>query len=297
MDLLIERIFDGLGNGAIYGSLALAVVLIFRTTGTINLAQGAMGTFCTFIAWKLSAAGGLSWPIVPAIIVAVLAGFFGGAALERVFVRPVERERSHLPMIIVTLALSLAIEALAGHFFSLQSVALRSPFPLTSLKIGGVNIPWQSLCLLAVMLVVATLMWFLFQHTQVGLKMRAAVDNPESARLSGIRSSRMLMLGWGMAGALGALAGCLIAPQTFVNSSMLDGVLLYSFAAATLGGFDSPPGAVVGGLIIGVLQVLVSSYVGFVGNQLGLLVALVAIVAVLMVRPSGFFGHVDARRL
>lgn len=297
MSLLIERIFDGLSDGSIYASLALAVVLIFRATGTINLAQGAMGAFCAFIAWKLSSAAGLGWPIVPAIAVAVIVGFFGGAVLERAFVRPVETESSHLPIIIVTLALSLAIEAIAGKLFSLQSVVLRSPFPTTSFHIGSASIPWESLCLLAVIIVVAALLWFLFQRTRIGLMMRAAVDNPESARLSGIGTGRMLMLGWGLAGALGALAGCLVAPQTFVNPSMLDGILLYSFAATTLGGFDSPAGAVVGGLVLGVLQVLISSYVGFIGNELGLLVALVVIVVMLMIRPNGLFGRVDARRL
>jgi branched-chain amino acid transport system permease protein len=297
MDLLVNRVIDGLGNGAIYASLALAIVLVFRSTGTINLAQGEMGMFCAFIAWKVSSPTGLGWPIIVAIVMAMGAGLIGGALIERVVIRPVERHESHLQMIIVTLGLFLGIDALAGKLFTLNSVTLASPFPTGGLRSGGIELPYQTIGLLGILIVVAALMWFLFARTRLGLAMRASVDNPESARLVGIRRGRMLAIGWGLAGAIGALSACLVAPATLVDVTMLQGVLLYSFAAATLGGFDSPVGAIVGGIVIGLLQVLVSGYVTFIGNQLSLLTALAVIMVMLLVKPTGLFGRTGTERV
>ncbi|HVW44952.1 MAG TPA: branched-chain amino acid ABC transporter permease [Amycolatopsis sp.] len=295
MTLLIQRLLDGLSGGAVYAALALAIVLVFRSTGTLNLAQGEMAMFTCFLAWKLST--GLGWPVVPAIVVAMAAGFAGGALIERVVVRPVEDRPDHLPIIIVTLGLMLAINALAGGLFTVDIVRLPDVFPAGALQLGGVHLAYSTIGLLAVLLVVSALIWALFQRTRIGLHMRASVDSPESARLVGIRRSHMLMLGWGIAGALGALAAVLVAPQTFVHTGMLQGVLLYAFAAATLGGFTSVLGAVVGGLIVGVLQSLAVGYIDFIGNDLSLLVALAIIIAVLMVKPNGLFGRADSSRL
>lgn len=298
MDLFLARVLDGLANGSIYASLALAVVLIFRSTGTINLAQGEMAMFTTFLAWKIaSPSGGLGLPVVVALLVAMAAGFVGGAAIERVIIRPVEGKESHLPMIIVTLGLFLAIDAVAGRVFTLNTVSLASPFPAGGVTAGGVLIQWSTIGLLLTLVGVSAAMWYLFQHTRIGLAMRATVDNAESALLVGIRRGRVLMVGWGLAAALGSLAGVLIAPVTLVQVPMLQSVLLYGFAAATLGGFESPLGAIVGGLLVGLTEALVSGYVGFIGNQLSLFTALVLIVAVLLVKPTGLFGRADLRRL
>lgn len=295
MDLFVQRLIDGLSNGSIYGTLALAVVLVWRSTGTLNLAQAPMGMLCAFIAWKLEVAAGL--PAVPAVAIAVIAGFALGAAIEATAIRPLEKQRSHLPVIIVTLGIGLAIEAIAGRVFTLNSVSMSSLFPFGGFTVAGVQVTWYTAGLIIAIVVVALLLWALFNQTTVGLHMRAAVDNPDSARLSGVRRGRMLMLGWALAGGLGALAACLIAPVTEVQTTMLDGVLLYAFAAAILGGLDSPLGAVVGALVIGMFQELVSSYVSVIGNDMSLLAVLVVIVITLLVRPRGIFGRTEVTRV
>jgi branched-chain amino acid transport system permease protein len=293
--LFMQRVIDGLSNGSIYAALSLAVVLVWRSTGTLNLAQGPMGMVCAFIAWKLEASAGA--PAVVGVLVATIAGALLGAVIEVSAIRPLERQRSHLPVIIVTLGIGLAIEAIAGKVFTLNSVAISSLFPFGGFSVAGVQISWNTVGLIGTIGVVALLLWALFSRTTVGLHMRAAVDNPDSAQLSGIRRGRMLVLGWALAGGLGALAACLIAPVTEVQTTMLDGVLLYAFAAAILGGLDSPTGAVIGAFVIGVFQVLVSSYVSVIGNDMSLLAVLVIIVITLIVRPRGIFGRAEVARV
>jgi branched-chain amino acid transport system permease protein len=293
--LFVQRVIDGLSNGSIYAALSLAVVLVWRSTGTLNLAQGPMGMVCAFIAWKLEASAGA--PAVVGVLVATIAGALLGAVIEVSAIRPLERQRSHLPVIIVTLGIGLAIEAIAGKVFTLNSVAISSLFPFGGFSVAGVQISWNTVGLIGTIGVVALLLWALFSRTTVGLHMRAAVDNPDSAQLSGIRRGRMLMLGWALAGGLGALAACLIAPVTEVQTTMLDGVLLYAFAAAILGGLDSPAGAVIGAFVIGVFQALVSSYVSVIGNDMSLLAVLVIIVITLIVRPRGIFGRAEVARV
>ena len=295
MDLFVQRLVDGLSNGSIYGTFALAVVLVWRSTGTLNLAQAPMGMLCAFIGWKLEVSAGL--PAVPAVVIAVAAGFVLGAVIEVTTIRPLERQRSHLPVIIVTLGIGLAIEAIAGRVFTLNSVSMSSLFPFGGFTVAAIQVTWYTAGLITAIIVVALLLWALFNQTRVGLHMRAAVDNPGSAQLSGIRRGRMLMLGWALAGALGALAACLIAPVTGVQTTMLDSVLLYAFAAAILGGLDSPLGAVVGALVIGVFQELVSSYISVIGNDMSLLAVLVVIVITLLVRPRGIFGRAEVTRV
>jgi len=294
MELFSQRLVDGLSSGCIYAALALAIVLVFRATGTLNLAQGEMAMFSCFFIWKLT---DLGWPLVLAIVAGVVVAFVAGAAIERVIIRPVEDSHDHLPVIIVTLGLLLALDSLAGGLFTVDIETLGSPFPSGAWHLGTVRVPYSSIGLFAVIAALSGLIWFVFQKTRFGLAMRASVDNPESARLLGIRRSRILMVGWGAAAALGALAAALVAPQTYVYTGMLQGVLLYAFTAATLGGFDSPAGAVLGGLLVGVLQAMVSGYVHFIGNDLSLMTALVVIIVVLMLKPTGLFGRPDSRRL
>lgn len=295
MELFVLRIFDGLGNGSIYGALALAIVLIWRSTGTINMAQGAMGMFSAFIAWKLSV--GIGMPVIVAVIIAVLAGMVLAALIERVVIRPFEDEDDHLPVIIVTLGLGLILTAVSAKVFTIETVTMPSPFPGGSTAIGSVDIRNSILAIIAVLAGSAALIWALFAKTRVGLQMRATVDNPESSRLVGIRRSNMLMFGWALAGGLGALAAVMIAPSTLVSTTMLEGVLLYSFAAAMLGGLDSPGGAVVGGILLGLGEVMIVGYVPFIGNELNLLTALTVIILVLVIKPAGLFGRVTTERV
>lgn len=296
MELLAQRIVDGIGDGVIYGLLALALVMIFRSTRILNFAQGEMAMFCTMVVWKLTSSSGLGLPLLLAIASGIIAGFILGAGLERVVMRPFEGG-DHLRQAMVTMGLFLAINALGGYLFTLNTQQIGSPFPSGGLHPGGVRISYQFLGLLGVALVVSTLLWAFFSWTRVGLGMRAASTSPQAARVHGVNVPRMLMLGWALSGALGALAGALLAPSLFVSSNMMLNILLYAFAAAAVGGFDSAPGALVGGVIVGLVQHLAAGYIGFIGNQLQLATALFVILVVLLIRPQGLFGSKLVQRV
>lgn len=286
MALFFQQLVDGLASGSIYAFLALALVLIYRSTGVLNFAQGEMAMLATYAAWSLTGAG---FPVFAAIAIAMLLAFGGGVTIERLLIRRVE-QASVLAVVIVTLGLFVAINAIAGFHWGYTEKSMPSAFPSDLIKISNVTLDTESFGVLATLLVVVALLYVLFQFTKVGLAMRASASNPESSRLVGIRVERMLMLGWGLAAGLGALAGAMVAPKLFLDPNMMQGVLLYAFAAAALGGFDSPVGAVVGGLIVGVTENMAGTYVHFIRADLKLLVALVLIFVVLLVRPSGLFG-------
>jgi branched-chain amino acid transport system permease protein len=292
MGEFLQVVVDGIANGAIYGTLALALVLIFRSTGIVNFAQGEMATFSTLFAWWLTTKGVGLWL---AILAALALSFLGGMAVERVFIRPVEGGRV-LNLVIITLGLSLAVNAAGGWLFGYTNRGFPSIFPKGVLTLGGVGFSAESFGIVGVLIAVAGLLWLIFQKTKLGLGMRAAAQNPTSSRLVGIRVGQMLMLGWGLAAVLGALAGVLVAPRLFLDPNMMASVLIYSFAGAALGGFDSPPGAVIGSLLIGVLENLAGRYVSFIGPELKVLVPLVIIFAVLLVRPAGLFGSPEVSR-
>lgn len=287
MDLLLQRIVDGLSDGAIYGLVALAVVLVYRSTGVLNFAQGEMGMFCAFIAWRVTEAGG---SLGLAIIVGVVAGFVLGGAIERVVMRPFEGG-DHLRMTMVTVGVLLVVNALAGFLFTTATVRFASPFGSGTFSWGGVHIEKHSLGVLLSLAVVSAALWALFTKSNTGIRLRAASQNPESSQLLGINVGQNLLLGWGLAGAMGALAAMLIAPTAYLSTSMMSTVILFGFTAAIVGGLDSSVGAVVGGLGVGLLQNLVSGYVPFVGTQLQLATALVVVLVALLVRPQGLFGR------
>jgi branched-chain amino acid transport system permease protein len=290
----MQQVVSGLASGGIYGSLALALVLIHRATGVINFAQGEMATFSTYIAWSLTTNHG--WRYWPAFAVTLLASFLGGAALHQTVIRPVERG-SVLRVVIVTIGLLLAINGLMTWIWTGEVRAVESPFPSDTMAIAGVTVSWQDIGTIVVSLGTVALLWLLFQFTKLGLAMRAAATNPAEARLVGVRVTWMLAIGWGLAAVLGAVAGLLAAPSLFLDPQMMQAVLIYSFAAAVLGGIDSPVGAVVGGLIIGVGLNLLGTYVDFVGSDLRLPAALLVILVVLLVRPQGLFGKPEVKRV
>ncbi|HEX2850193.1 MAG TPA: branched-chain amino acid ABC transporter permease [Acidimicrobiales bacterium] len=289
----VQQVLDGLASGAIYASLALALVLIFRSTHIVNFAQGEMAMFATFIAWQL-----FTWgvPVWAAIAATLVVAFLGGMAVERMVIRPVEGS-SELTIVIVTLGLLLVFNQGAGWIWDFIIKQFPNPFPAHVFDVGGVRTTAHTAGVVAVLLLIVLGLWALFQHTKIGLAMRAAAENPESSRLVGIRVGRMMMLGWGLAAALGALAGCLVAPRLFLEPNMMFSVTIYAFAAATLGGFDSPGGAVLGGLIVGVTENLAGTYIPFIHQDLKILVPLLVIVAVLLVRPNGLFGHREVVRV
>jgi branched-chain amino acid transport system permease protein len=292
MTLFFQQIVSGVAVGAIYASLALALVLIYRSTHIVNFAQGEMAMFSAFIAWQFTQWG---WPVWGAIGVSLVLSFFGGCAIERVVIRPVEG-KSVLAIVIVTLGLLLIINQAAGWIWDFIIKTFPSPFPAGGFDVGDVPISWYDVGVVTVVMVSVVALFLLFQRTKVGLAMRAAAANPESSRLVGINVGRMLMLGWGLAAVLGALSGVLVAPKLFLDPNMMVTVQIYAFAAATLGGFDSPVGAVIGGVVVGVAENLAGTYIDAVGSDLKIAVPLLIIFAVLMIKPTGLFGkHVVAR--
>ena len=289
-----QQVVAGLASGSIYASLALALVLIHRATGVINFAQGEMATFSTYIAWALTTNHG--WSYWPAFAVTLLASFAGGVAIHQGIIRPNEKG-SVLRVVIVTIGLLLALNGLVTLIWSGEVRAMQSPFPTRTIDIAGVAISIQDIGTIGVVLATVVVLWALFQYTKVGLAMRAAAVNPAEARLVGVRVTWMLSLGWGLAAVLGAISGMLAAPSLFLDPNLMAALLIYAFAAAVLGGIDSPIGAVVGGLTLGVGLNLIGSYVDFVGADLRLPAALAVILVVLLVKPSGIFGKSEVKRV
>ena len=289
-----QQVVAGLGAGAIYASLALALVLIHRATGVINFAQGEMAMFTTYIAWTLIENHG--WSYWPAFIATLVFAFALGLGIQRVVIAPVS-DTSVLTIVIMTIGLVLTFNGLASLIWSSEIRAFPSPFPNETWQIGDVSISQQDVGTFAIVLVLVALLWAFFQFTKTGLALRASALNPGASRLVGVRVGWMLAIGWGLAAMLGAVAGMLAAPTLFLDPNMMQATLIYAFAAAVLGGIDSPFGAVVGGVILGVGLNLISSYVDFVGADLRLPVALLIILVVLLVRPAGLFGKPITRRV
>ncbi len=294
MEYFLQLVVAGLAAGGIYASIALALVMIHEATELINFAQGEMAMFSTYIAWTLINAGMPYWG---AFFLTVAASFFAGVVIERVIIRPVEKAPI-LTLIIVFIGLLVIFNSVAGWIWTYTLKPFPSPFPDTPLVLpGGASFRMHDLGAIGVTLVVLLLLYLFFRFTSLGLAMRAAAQNPQSSRLVGIRVGWMLALGWGLAAAIGAVAGMMVAPIVFLDPTMMSGILLYGFAGALLGGINNPGGAVVGGFIVGVLENLLGAYVPFIGNELKLTVALVLIVAVLIFRPGGLFGKTAVTRV
>jgi branched-chain amino acid transport system permease protein len=293
MGLFIQQIIDGVAVGAVYSLLALAVVLVHRSTGVANFAQGEMAMFSTFITWQLLRTG---LPLWLALVTAVVISVAIGMLLQRVLVRHLQ-DASPLAVVILTLGLLLATNQGASFIWGSEIKQFPSLFPDTVLRMGDVRVTADAIGVTAVLLVIALLLYLLFQHTKVGLAMRAASVNPDASQLVGIRVGTMHMLGWGLAAGLGAVAGALTAPRLFLEPNMMLGVLLFAFAAATLGGINSPVGAIVGGIVVGVSENLAGTYVDFIGSDLKIIVPLLIIIVVLVVRPNGLFGKEEVVRV
>ncbi len=290
----LQQVVAGLASGSIYAALALALVLIHRATGVINFAQGEMATLSTYIAWTLTTNHG--WGYWPAFAFTLAVSFLGGAGVHQAIIRPNEKG-SVLRVVIVTIGLLIFVNGLVTLIWGGEVRAVQSPFPAGTTEIAGVAITTADIGTIAVVLATVAALWALFQYTKLGLAMRAAAVNPAEARLVGVRVTWMLSLGWGLAAALGAVAGMLAAPSVFLDPNLMAALLIYAFAAAVLGGIDSPVGAVVGGLTLGVGLNLIGTYVDFVGADLRLPVALLVILVVLLVKPTGIFGKAEVRRV
>ena len=289
----IAQVIAGLAAGGVYASLALALVLIYSAMGLVNFAQGEFAMFATFICWTLLVT--FHFPFALALVISVGFAFLGALLIERIIVRPFEKS-SQLSVVIVTLALLAVVNALAGVIWGYVPKPFPSPFPAKPVEIGGILVSIQDMGIIAVSLLVLAAIYLLFNFTKLGLAMRASALYPEVSELMGVKVGWMLGLGWGLASAVGAVSGILVAPVVFLEPNMMQGVIIYAFAAAVLGGIDSPLGAVVGGLLLGVVLALIGAYIPGLAD-LRLAISLGLIVLVLVVRPAGLFGRHQVRRV
>jgi branched-chain amino acid transport system permease protein len=292
MQEFVEFTLGGISSGMIYAAIALSLVLIWRGTRVLNYAQGGMAMFTSYVALIVINHTGNYWL---GFAVALVAGLALGAVLELTVIRPAV-SKPPLNLVIVTIGLLIFIEGLAGIIYGGSFRSLPPAFSIGGLSIGSValGITRNDLFTAAAVLTAALILAVLFRFTSVGLRMRAAAFNPRVARLLGVRVGRTLTLGWALAGLIGALAGMLVTPQTFLYPNSMDQIFVLGFTAAVIGGLDSPVGAVIGGLLLGV----VLSYAGgYLGSQLTLVFGLGALILVLMVRPSGLFSATAARRV
>src|SRR5271154_2989681 len=281
----LQFTLSGIVFGMIYSAIALSLVLIWRGTRLLNFAQGGMAMFTTYVAIEVIYKTHSYWA---GFVVALLAGLVLGAACELTVIRPTVG-KPQLNAVIVTIGLLFLLEGLAGIFFGGQYRSFPAAFSIIGLRVGHTPIGVSRFDVFVAVAVLVTTLAFaaVFKYTAAGLRLRATAFNPTIARLSGIRVARVLTVGWALAGLLGALAGVLVSPSTFLYPNSMDAIFVYGFTAAVIGGLDSPVGAVVGGLILGVLLNYVT---GYVGSNLPELAGLAVLILVLMFRPSGLFA-------
>jgi branched-chain amino acid transport system permease protein len=289
--LYLQRCFDGATQGSLYGATALALVLVFRATRVINFAQGGLAMFGTYLAWEAHAHMGMGIGI--AVAAAVVVSALGAGLLERGLVRPFDPE-NHLAITMVTLGLYLAVGSFAGLLWGFEPKGFPSLFPNgagDNVTIFGAQLQYAEIGTVLLILLVVGAIHLLLSRTRIGLAMRCVADDASSAQLLGIDIGRAVQGSWMLAAAAGTLAGCLIAPTTSITPTFMNNVLIYGFAAATLGGLDSIAGSIIGGILVGLITSLVPGYVPGLSSQFSLAVALAVIIAVLQFKPSGLFGR------
>lgn len=319
MQLFLQRLFDGLDNGAVYAVVAVALVLIFKATTLVNFAQGELAMFGTFIAYLLAvsaddsalsytlgwagfSAGPIPLGLIFAIAVAMAISAAAGAAIERVLIRPFD-PTDHLPVVLITLGIFLLLNSVAGYLWNFNPRPFPSLFPNGTddfVDVAGARLRYTVIGTWVVLGLMGLFLWFVLTRTKIGLAFRAVSSNTESSRLVGVRVGRTLMFGWALASAFGTLGGALVAPKLFLQPNMMATLLIFSFAAATVGGLDSLVGAVIGGIVIGLIQSVLVGYLGDFDralNILSLAIAFVCILVVLWFRPSGLFGTSRVERV
>jgi len=290
--IFAQQTVAGLAQGAIFGSLALALVLIYRATEVINFAQGELAMATTYIAYQLTLWGLSYWL---SFFLTLLIAFVLGAVLQIVFIRPIQH--SVIAVVIVTVGMFILIDGLVTWKWGADLKFMKAPFGNAVYHAGGVAFSRQDIGVLLVSILSVILLWVLFQFTKLGLAMRAAALRPAAAALVGVRVNWMLAIGWGLAAVLGAVSGLMTEPTQFLQPTMMQAILLYAFAAAVLGGLESPAGAVIGGLALGVFLNLIGQYVGFATSELRLPIAFGVLLIVLLVKPTGLFGRKQVRRV
>jgi branched-chain amino acid transport system permease protein len=284
MQAFFHQLLSGLADGALYASIALALVMIFKATHQVNFAQGEMAMFSTYMALTLTEVGVPYWV---AFVFTLVFSFLVGLGIQRLVINRL-RHASELAAVVVFIGLLVVFNGAAGAIYGYTLKAFPSPFDPKAWY-GSTYLSPHEVGTIAVTLIVLAIVFAFFRFTRLGLAMRAAAENPASSRLVGIRVGWMLALGWGLAAVLGAVAGMMAAPKLFLEPNTMSGVILYGFAAALLGGIDNPWGAPIGGFLVGVLVNLAGAYV--VGSHLQQALALSVIVLVLIFKPSGLFGR------
>lgn len=293
MSLFFQLVVSGLTTGAIYAALALSLVLIFRATNVVNFGQGEMATFSAYCAWQLMEWGAPLWVALP---VTLAASFLVGIVTFRAVIRPLMKAPIEA-IVVVTLGILVLFQAACMWLWGAEQLAFPSLFPDGGFNIGDVRILGSAAGTLAILIVIAFAMGSIFKFTRLGLSMRAAAFDHARSVLVGVNVERMLMLGWGFAAVIGALAAILIAPRLFLSPTMMTPILFYGLAAATLGGWDSPLGAIVGGLIVGVTESLGASYLSFIGADMRIAVPIALTLLILLVKPVGLFGSYKVTKL
>jgi branched-chain amino acid transport system permease protein len=292
MELFLHQVLAGLATGGIYACMALAIVMIYQAIDHLNFAQGEMAMFSTFIAWQL-----IQWgmPYWFTFFITLMISFLGGILIERIVMRPLHNAPI-LSHVAIFIAIFAVLNSTAGFIWDYQVKNFPTPFG-TRPVLGEGLLSAHDAGMIIITILLLTFLYLFFRYTRTGLAMRAAAANPDSARLVGVRVGWMLALGWGMAAAIGSVAGMMIAPVVFLEPNMMSSILLYGFAGAVVGGLTSPVGAVVGGLMVGVIENLAGTFIPVIGRELKLSIALALIIFVLTVKPSGLFGRAVVHRV
>jgi len=289
----MQQIVDGITAGSIYGALALALVLVYRSTGLVNFAQGQMAVVSVYIGWSLVEIG---LPVPLAVVLTLVASLVIGALTERLLIRRFEGQEP-LVAIVATVAVLICFNGLINLIWGGSVRAFPSLFPDDVVSFLGARATWGDVGTVAVLVGTVALLQLFFLRTRLGLALRTAADNPSSARLLGLPVGSLLLVGWGLAALLGGLAGCLVAPSVPLQPNMMDTILVYALAAAVLGGLDSPLGAVVAAWLIGIVETVAGANINIIGSDLRIAVPLVLLALILLVRPQGLFGRRDVERL
>jgi branched-chain amino acid transport system permease protein len=296
MQLFLQRVFDGINNGSVYAVVAIALVLIFKATTLVNFAQADMAMFGAYLTWMFATQQG--WPVWPAILAAMVLTAIGGALIERVLIRPFD-PTDHLPLVLITLGLAFILEAIAGWKWGLEFHKFPSPFPAKPsdyISIGGARLRYETIGTFLAMVAMVAVIFLMLNKTKIGLAFRAVSSTIESSRLVGIRVGPTLQFGWALAAALGTLGGALVARQTNLEPAFMAKLVIFSFAAATLGGLDSIGGSVIGAFIVAMIQSLLVGYaqeipgLHWMKSNYALVIAFVVILVVLLFKPEGLYG-------
>ena len=291
--IAVQQIVDGITAGSIYAALALALVLVYRSTGLVNFAQGQMAAVSVYIGWSLVEAG---LPVPLAVLLTLVISLVIGALTERLLIRRFEGQEP-LVAIVATVAVLICFNGLINLVWGGSVRAFPSLFPDDVVSIFGARATWGDVGTVAVLVGTVVLLQLFFLRTRLGLALRTAADNPSSARLLGLPVGSLLLVGWGLAALLGGLAGCLVAPSVPLQPNMMDTILVYALAAAVLGGLDSPLGAVVAAWLIGIVETVAGANIDIIGSDLRIAVPLMLLTLILLVRPQGLFGRRDVERL